>query len=82
MTGKMERSGSTISHLKELAVYIRNIYDYEVVFVNKGLENCKNTINFSDKDKLKDVLDLLKILNKISYTIKNKTIYLNGESCL
>lgn len=67
--------------LKELAVYIRNIYDYEVVFVNKGLENCKNTINFSDKDKLKDVLDLLKILNKISYTIKNRTIYLNGENC-
>jgi ferric-dicitrate binding protein FerR (iron transport regulator) len=68
--------------LKELAVYIRNIYDYEVVFVNKGLENCKNTINFNDKDKLKDVLELLKILNKINYTIKNKTIYLNGESCL
>ncbi|MBO9636446.1 MAG: FecR family protein, partial [Chitinophagaceae bacterium] len=59
--------------LKELAVYIRNIYDYEMVFVNKGLENCKNTINFSDKDKLKDVLDLLKIINNVRYTIQNKT---------
>lgn len=68
--------------LKELAVYIRNIYDYDVVFVNKGLENCKNTINFSDKDKLKDVLDLLKILNKVSYTIQNKTIYVDGKGCL
>ncbi|WP_127132762.1 FecR family protein [Pseudoflavitalea rhizosphaerae] len=67
--------------LKELAVYIRNIYDYDVVFVNKELGNCKNTINFSEKDKLKEVLDLLKLLNKISYTIKDKTIYLDGNSC-
>lgn len=68
--------------LKELAVYIRNIYDYDVVFVNKELGNCKNTINFSDKDELNEVLDLLKLLNKISYTIKNKTIYLDGKGCL
>ena len=67
--------------LNELAVYIRNIYDYDVVFVNKELGHCKNTINFSDKDQLKEVLDLLKLLNKISYTITNKTIYLDGRSC-
>lgn len=77
--GKIYLSNIT---LKELAVYIRNIYDYEVVFANKGLENCKNTINFSDKDKLKDVLDLLKIINNVRYTIQNKTIYLDGDGCL
>lgn len=77
--GKIYLSNIT---LKELAVYIRNIYDYDMVFVNRGLENCKNTINFSDKDKLKDVLDLLKIINKVRYTIQNKTIYLDGNGCL
>ncbi|HVK49635.1 MAG TPA: FecR domain-containing protein [Pseudobacter sp.] len=67
--------------LKELAVYIRNIYDYEVVFSSKDLEQCKNTINFSDKDQLKDVLELLKIMNKVRYRIQNKTIYLDGIGC-
>lgn len=67
--------------LKELAVYIRNIYDYEVVFNSKDLEQCKNTINFSDKDQLKDVLELLKIMNKVRYRIQNKTIYLDGIGC-
>lgn len=67
--------------LKELAVYIKNIYDYEVVFANKGLENCKNTINFHDKDPLKNVLEILKIINKVQYTISNKTIYLDGAGC-
>ena len=68
--------------LKELAVYIRNIYDYEVVFVNRNLENCKNTINFRDKDPLKNVLELLRLINKVKYTIQNKTIYLDGNGCL
>ena len=67
--------------LKEFAVYIKNIYDYDVVFKNKDLEKCSNTINFRDKDPLKNVLDILKLLNKIEYKINNKTIYLDGAGC-
>lgn len=67
--------------LRELAVYIKNIYDYDVVFEKKSLENCSNTINFRDKDSLKDVLDILKLLNKVQYRINNKTIYLDGAGC-
>lgn len=68
--------------LKELAVYIRNVYDYDVVFVNEDLAKCKNTINFRDKDPLKEVLELLKLINHVKYSIRNKTIYLDGEGCL
>ncbi|HEY9257713.1 FecR family protein [Chitinophaga sp.] len=67
--------------LEELALKLENIYGYEVVFTNNKMKQCINSLHFNDKEPVTKVLDLLKIIDKITYTIRNKKIIISGEPC-
>jgi transmembrane sensor len=67
--------------LEELALKLENIYGYEVVFTNSKMKQCINSLHFNDKEPVTKVLDLLKIIDKISYTISNGKIIISGKPC-
>lgn len=67
--------------LEELAIRLEQIYGYKVVFANKGLKNCVNSLRFSEREPVTKVLDLLKLINKVQYRIKDKEITLQGSGC-
>jgi transmembrane sensor len=67
--------------LNELAVYLKNIYGYDLSFSDQRLGYCSNTLNFNEKDDIRTVLEILKMINNIQYRIEGKTIYLTGTGC-
>lgn len=67
--------------LEELAIRLEQIYGYKVVFANKGLKNCVNSLRFSEREPVTKVLELLKLINKVQYRIKDKEITLQGSGC-
>ncbi|AWO01831.1 hypothetical protein DLD77_09040 [Chitinophaga alhagiae] len=67
--------------LEELAIRLEQIYGYKVIFANKGLKNCVNSLRFSEQEPVTKVLELLKLINKVQYRIKDKEITLQGSGC-
>lgn len=67
--------------LEELALKLENIYGYEVIFTNNKMKQCINSLHFNDKEPVTKVLDLLKIIDKISYKINNGKIIISGKPC-
>lgn len=67
--------------LEELALKLENIYGYEVIFTNSKMKQCINSLHFNDKEPVTKVLDLLKIIDKISYKINNGKIIISGKAC-
>ncbi|NSL87995.1 FecR family protein [Chitinophaga solisilvae] len=67
--------------LAELALTLENIYGYEIEFSNSRLKNCVNSLHFNDKEPITKVLDLLKLIDNITYTISNKRIIIAGKAC-
>lgn len=67
--------------LEELAVKLENIYGYEIVFTNNKIKQCINSLHFNDKEPVTKVLDLLKLIDKITYTINNGKIIISGKPC-
>jgi ferric-dicitrate binding protein FerR (iron transport regulator) len=67
--------------LEELALKLENIYGYEVIFTNNKMKQCINSLHFNDKEPVTKVLDLLKIIDKISYKINNGKIIISGKAC-
>lgn len=67
--------------LEELALKLENIYGYEVIFTNNKMKQCINSLHFNDKEPVTKVLDLLKIIDKITYTINNGKIIISGKPC-
>ncbi len=68
--------------LEELAVKLENIYGYEIIFSNNAMKQCINSLHFNDKEPVTKVLDLLKLIDKITYTINNKKIIISGNHLL
>lgn len=67
--------------LEELALKLENIYGYEIIFTNNKMKQCINSLHFNDKEPVTKVLDLLKIIDKISYKINNGKIIISGKAC-
>ncbi|HVI44331.1 MAG TPA: FecR domain-containing protein [Chitinophaga sp.] len=67
--------------LEELALRLENIYGCTVIFDNPALKHCVNSLHFNDKEPVTKVLDLLKLIDNISYIIKDKTIIISGQRC-
>ena len=67
--------------LEELAIRLEQIYGYKVVFADKGLKNCVNSLRFSEREPVTKVLELLKLINKVEYHISDKEITLRGSGC-
>lgn len=67
--------------LEELAIRLEQIYGYRVVFANSRLKNCVNSLRFSEREPVTKVLDLLQLINKVQYRIKDKEITLLGSGC-
>ena len=67
--------------LEELALKLENIYGYEIIFTNNKMKQCINSLHFNDKEPITKVLDLLKLIDKITYTIHNRKIIISGQPC-
>ncbi|MCW3463796.1 FecR family protein [Chitinophaga nivalis] len=67
--------------LEELAVKLENIYGYDITFSSEQLKRCINSLHFNDKEPITKVLDLLKLIDKITYTIKDRKITIAGRPC-
>ncbi|MGX5819491.1 FecR family protein [Chitinophaga lutea] len=67
--------------MEELAIRLEQIYGYKVVFASKGLKNCVNSLRFSEREPVTKVLELLKLINKVEYQIKDNEITLRGSGC-
>lgn len=67
--------------LEELAIRLEQIYGYKVVFSNEQLKRCVNSLRFSEREPVTKVLDLLKLINKVQYSIHGKEITLRGSGC-
>ncbi|MBO9733149.1 MAG: FecR domain-containing protein [Chitinophaga sp.] len=67
--------------LAELAIKLENIYGYKVIFTNGQMKGCINSLHFNDQEPVTKVLDLLKIIDNITYTIRNKQIIISGKPC-
>lgn len=67
--------------LEELAVKLENIYGYQIRFSNDKMKQCINSLHFNDKEPITKVLDLLKLIDNITYTVRNKEIVISGQPC-
>lgn len=67
--------------LAELAIKLENIYGYQIIFTNDQMKGCINSLHFNDQEPVTKVLDLLKIIDNITYTIRNKQIIISGKPC-
>jgi len=67
--------------LEELALKLENIYGYEIIFTNSKMKHCINSLHFNEKEPVTKVLDLLKLIDKITYTIQNRKIIISGQPC-
>ena len=67
--------------MEELAIRLEQVYGYKVVFADKDLRHCVNSLRFSEREPVTKVLELLRIINKIEYRIKDKEITLRGSGC-
>lgn len=67
--------------LEELAIRLEQIYGYKVLFSNEQLKRCVNSLRFSEREPVTRVLELLKLINKVEYSIHGKEITLRGSGC-
>lgn len=66
--------------LGEVVEILQRWYDVDIQFVNKQLASCAVTSTFQS-ERIKDVLEELKFIFKLDYTINDRTIVVSGEGC-
>lgn len=62
--------------MKELAFALGNTFGFEVKFGDDRLEKLHITTQFNRKDKIKDILEQLKLIHGLDYRIKDKEVIL------
>ena len=62
--------------MQELALALQNIYGYKVVINSPALQRSNITIQFNMKDNIRDIMDQLKLIHQVKYSIKNKEVIL------
>ena len=66
--------------LGEVAEILQRWYDVEIRFENDRLSSCKVTSSFNG-ETIEEVLEELKFIFKLNYTIDNQNIAISGKGC-
>lgn len=75
INGRIELNDVTF---KELAIILEKTFDIDVSFEKPDLMKYKASTSFNRKDPVRDVLDALKLIYGISYTMKGRSLVLHG----
>ncbi|AFD08451.1 FecR family protein [Solitalea canadensis] len=68
-------------YFHEMMLAIENRFNVKMIYDAKAFSNCQNSIQFTQKQSLTDVLKLLKDIQGIKYTIKNDSVLITGKPC-
>lgn len=61
---------------EELILVLQNTYDLTIDYPEEKMSGIVTTIQFSKEDKIKDVLDVIKMIHGLDYTIEGKEVIL------
>lgn len=68
-------------YFKEIMLAIENRFSIKVIYDPQVFSNCENSIRFTKKQSLTDVLQVLKTIQPIHYTIKKDSVFISGKPC-
>ena len=68
-------------HFEDMILAIENSYGVKIIFDRDVFENCENSIRYSARQPLKEVLDLVKDIQDVTYEIKGKEVLIKGYGC-
>ncbi|WP_051691729.1 FecR family protein [Pedobacter borealis] len=68
-------------YFKEIMLAIENRFSIKAIYDPKVFNNCENSIRFTKKQSLTDVLQVLKTIQPIHYTIKKDSVFISGKPC-
>jgi transmembrane sensor len=77
VSGRIELNDVTFG---ELAIVLEKTYDIHVIFQHPDLMKCRASTSFNRTDPVRDVLDALKLIYGITYTMEGRSMVLRGGS--
>jgi len=75
ISGRIELNDVTFG---ELAVVLEKTFDVHISFENPDLMKCRASSSFHRTDPVRDVLDALKLVYGMTYTMKGRSLVLRG----
>jgi len=69
------------AYFNEIMLAIENRFKVKTIYDPKVFSNCENSIHFTNKQSLTDVLQVLKAIQPIRYTIKKDSVFIIGKPC-
>jgi transmembrane sensor len=67
---------------EDLILAIENAYQVKIHFDRQKFKECENSIRFSTRQSLDNVMDQVRDIQGISYEISGKEVTVSGEGCL
>lgn len=77
ISGRIELNDVTFG---ELAIVLEKTYDLHIAFQHPDLMKCRASTSFNRTDPVRDVLDALKLIYGITYTMEGRSLVLHGGS--
>ncbi|UKJ07515.1 FecR family protein [Solitalea lacus] len=71
----------TEAYFDEIMLAIANRFNVEMNYDSKVFSNCQNSIHFTKTQTLSKVLETLKEIQGITYSIKGNQVFITGKSC-
>ncbi|QIL41648.1 DUF4974 domain-containing protein [Pedobacter sp. HDW13] len=68
-------------YFNEIMLAIANRFGVKVIYDPKVFINCENSIRFTKKQSLTDVLQVLKTIQPVHYTLKKDAVLITGKPC-
>lgn len=68
-------------YFEEAALAVENAYGVKINYDKESFKNCQNTFNINAKQSLKETLDLIALIQGITYQIKEKEVLISGNGC-
>jgi transmembrane sensor len=68
-------------YFKEIMLAIENRFSIKAIYDPRVFNNCENSIRFTKKQSLTDVLQVLKAIQPIYYSIKKDSVFISGKPC-
>jgi len=65
----------------EIAIAIENTFNVVLQYNHNNFKHCTNNIRFNRQQPLAEVLDILRDIQHINYTIKGDTVLITGQGC-
>ncbi|WP_025764285.1 FecR family protein [Dyadobacter tibetensis] len=67
---------------EDIILAIENVYQVNIHFEHQKFEGCESSIRFGTDQRLEDVLDLVRDIQGITYSISGKEVIISGKGCL